>query len=322
MGRRYQGGYLRLSKRKAGPYRWEFLWREVNPLGKVVRRKAIIGTVEQYPTSSAASDAINGLRVSINEDRNRQWGQNITVADLVDHYKRIELSNDSVWHAYATRVAYQDFMERYIRPRWGTLSIRQVRTVDVEMWLRQLRRVNGLPLANSTKAKIRSLMSVLFNHAIRYEWLEQGKNPTTLARQSAKRMRVPDILEVEEISALLAQLDSPFRLMVLVAATTGLRRSELFALRWSDVDFLHLEIRVMRSIFRQVIGDCKTEGSRRPVPIDASLAADLWMWREATLYRGPDDWIFASRHTHGLQPFWPDMILTKVVRRAAKASRN
>ena len=74
MERRYQGGYLRLSKRKAGPYRWEFLWREVNPLGKVVRRKAIIGTVEQYPTASAASDAINGLRVSINEDRNRQWG--------------------------------------------------------------------------------------------------------------------------------------------------------------------------------------------------------------------------------------------------------
>jgi len=318
MERRYQGGYLRLSKRKVGPYRWEFLWREINPLGAIVRRKAIIGTVEQYPTASAASEAINGLRVSINEDRNRQRGQNITVADLVDHYKRIELSNDSVWHAYATRIAYQDFIERYIRPRWGTCNIRQLRTVDVEMWLRQLRRLNGLPLANSTKAKIRSLMSVLFNHAIRYEWLEQGRNPITLVRQSAKRMRVPDVLEVVEISALLAQLDSPFRLMVLFAATTGLRRSELFALRWSDVDFLHLEIRITRSIFRQVIGDCKTEGSRRPVPIDASLAADLWIWREATPYRGPDDWIFASRHTHGLHPFWPDMVLTKVIRPAAK----
>ena len=100
--------------------------REVTPLGTIVRRKAIIGTVEQYPTASAASEAINGLRVSINEDRNRQRGQNITVADLVDHYKRIELSNDSVWHAYATRVTYQDFIEGYIRPRWGTLVLGQV----------------------------------------------------------------------------------------------------------------------------------------------------------------------------------------------------
>jgi hypothetical protein len=85
----------------------------------IVRRKAIVGTVKQYPTASAASEAINGLRVAINGDRNRQRGQNITVADLVDHYKRIELSNDSVWHAYATRIAYQEFIERYIRPRWG-----------------------------------------------------------------------------------------------------------------------------------------------------------------------------------------------------------
>jgi hypothetical protein len=42
-------------------------------------------------------------------------------------------------------------------------------------------------MAPSTKAKIRNLMSVLFNRAIRYEWLEQGRNPILLVRQSAKR---------------------------------------------------------------------------------------------------------------------------------------
>ena len=47
------------------------------------------------------------------------------------------------------------------------MNIRDVRTVAVENWLRQLRRVDGDPLANTTKAKIRNLMSVLFNHAIR-----------------------------------------------------------------------------------------------------------------------------------------------------------
>jgi hypothetical protein len=42
-------------------------------------------------------------------------------------------------------------------------------------------------LADATKAKIRNLMIVLFNHAIRYEWLEQRRNPITLVRQSAQR---------------------------------------------------------------------------------------------------------------------------------------
>ena|ERR1700730_13540035 len=48
-------------------------------------------------------------------------------------------------------------------------------------------RRHGERLADATKAKIRNLMSVLFNHAIRYEWLEQGRNPITLVRQSAQR---------------------------------------------------------------------------------------------------------------------------------------
>jgi hypothetical protein len=50
-------------------------------------------------------------------------------------------------------------------------------------------------MANTTKAKIRNLMSVLFNHAIRYEWLEQGKNPITLVRQSGARQTTPEVLE-------------------------------------------------------------------------------------------------------------------------------
>jgi len=93
-----------------------------------------------------------------------------------------------------------------------------------------LQRADGTPLANTTKAKIRNLFSVLFNHAIRYEWLGQGRNPITLVRQSAKRNRTPEVLEPREIQDLLLQLKSCFRLMVLLAVTTGLRRSELLAL--------------------------------------------------------------------------------------------
>jgi len=77
--------------------------------------------------------------------------------------------------------------------------------VNVEHWLRTLNAENGEPLANATKAKIRNIFSVLFNHAIRYEWLEQGKNPIRLVRQSAKRRQIPLVLEIAEIRALLAQ---------------------------------------------------------------------------------------------------------------------
>lgn len=135
------------------------------------------------------------------------------------------------------------------------MSVCCVRTIAVERWLRRLQRVDGAPLANTTKAKIRNLFSVLFNHAIRFEWLGQGRNPVTLVRQSAKRERIPEVLEPAEVQGLLLQLKSCFRLMVLLDVTTGLRRSELFALKWNDVDFSNMRLDVLRSIYLRHIGN-------------------------------------------------------------------
>jgi integrase len=157
---------------------------------------------------------------------------------------------------------------------------------DEPKWrLRQLRRKDGSPLANTTKTKIRSLMSVLFNHAIRYEWLEQGKNPITLVRQSTARQKTPEVLDPKEIQDLLFHLESPYRVMVLLAATTGLRRSELFALKWDDIDFSNETLNVSRAIYNQVVGNCKTEGSSRPLPLDRFVAKALWSWKKQSDFK-------------------------------------
>ena len=92
MRTRYQRGYLRLGHRKTGPDCWEFLWWDTELTGKRVRRKAVIGTVQQYINAQDAWEASNGLRVSINEARNRQREQRISVADLIDHYTETELA--------------------------------------------------------------------------------------------------------------------------------------------------------------------------------------------------------------------------------------
>ena len=319
MRARYQRGYLRIGQRKTGPACWEFLWWDTEPAGRRVRRKAVVGTVLRYPTIEDAWQASNGLRVSINETRNREREQNIAIADLVDHYIRTELAGNSgdTGKSHATRIIYKEFLTRWVKPAWGDLHIRAVRTTAVERWLRNLRRVDGQPMAPSTKAKIRNLMSVLFNHSIRYEWLEQGKNPILLVRQSSKRQKCPEFLEVNELQALLCELDQCFRVMVFLDAVTGLRRSELLALKWANIDFENLQIHVRRSIYLNVVGNCKTEASRRPVPMDPILAAELLTWNQITLYQQPDDWVFASPRTRGRHPYWPDALLSRVVRPAA-----
>jgi hypothetical protein len=95
-------------------------------------------------------------------------------------------------------------------------------------------------------------MSAVFNHAMRHEWLE--KNPISLVRQSAKRESIPAVLDAAEISALLTELPFPYKQMVLLAATTGLRVSELLGLKCDDINFDSREIHLSHGVVHRVIG--------------------------------------------------------------------
>lgn len=157
---------------------------------------------------------------------------------------------------------------------WGKTAIDQIRTVAVEEWLR------AIPRANGTKSKIRNTMSALYNHAIRWEFTD--KNPITGpvrgsgVRQSAKRERIPDLLEVEEFQHLQADLRLREQILVWLDMTSGLRRGELAGLRWEDVRSQDLAIMAQRSVVDQVVGNVKTEASKRPVPIDPFIQRICW----------------------------------------------
>jgi len=105
-------------------------------------------------------------------------------------------------------------------------------------------------------------MSVLFNHACRYELFD--RNPIYLVRQSAKRRTAPVILMPAEIKALINGLALRERTLVLLAASTGLRQSELFGLKWGDIDFDQGTMSVTRSIVYGVVSQiARRKGLRK-----------------------------------------------------------
>ena len=153
MGRHYQRGYLRCVKRKSGSNCWEFLWRENDGAGKRVRRTAVVGSVERYPTKQEALDAVNGLRMQVNADRNRQPVHPLLIADLIDHYIQTELSPSADWHSHATRIVYRYFMKKWIQPHWGKMGLAAVRTIDVQHWLRGYNGPTALRWPNQRKPR-------------------------------------------------------------------------------------------------------------------------------------------------------------------------
>jgi integrase len=241
-------------------------------------RKRVIGSLEIYRTKTAAEKAAGVFRMEL-LDKGAVALTTITIRELVMHFREQELvDRGEDGRSYSTRDRCESVLMKWILPRWENMPIDQIRTVAVEEWLRSISRANG------TKAKIRNTMSVLFNHAIRWEFVRT--NPITGpvrgsgVRQTAKRKHIPDVLDVGEFQALLGELRLRERVMLWIGMTTGLRRGKLAGLKWCDVNFEKLTVDVLRSVVDQQVGKVKTEASKKPVPIDPYVAEDLLDWAE------------------------------------------
>ncbi|WP_263374009.1 tyrosine-type recombinase/integrase [Granulicella aggregans] len=304
---RYQQGSLTKETRNRGSDVWVYRWREPVGNGQTCQRKRIVGTVDEYKTKSAAQRAVDGLRLDINSTVTATQA-NHTVAELIAHYKQVEL--ESGRHTPRVRQVYRHNLDDLILPKWGVYRLKDVTAVAVERWL------ESLPYAPATKTKVKGVFGTLFRHGMRYEWA--ANNPIALVRCSSKRVELPAVLAPEEIRAILGELSEPARTVTLLAAITGMRRGELFGLKWEDMDFERRTIRIVRSLVDQIEGQPKTETSRKPLPMSDFLAAALKNWRQQTSYSDASDWVFASPMSFGKHPYWPDMVLRRHILPAAK----
>jgi integrase len=305
----FQHGSLTIETRNSGKQVWIFRWRESGPDGKRIRRKAIVGTKQEYPTKAKAEKAASALRLDLTKEQPHRIKATVTVGQLAAHYMEKELDEQHPTKAYSTRECYRAMIELHILPRWENYRLGDVRTVAVEDW------IGSLSLANASKAKLRNVFHALYSHGQRYEW--HDANPITKVRQSAQRQKEPEILDANELSRLLTSLPDPFRSMVFVAAATGLRRGELIGLKWEDIGFDAGLIHPRRSIVNQNIGKLKTVASAKPVALDPHLALALGNLKAGSLFNKPGDWVFASPASSGKKPYWPDMVLNRRVRPAA-----
>jgi integrase len=303
-----QNGSLIKRARHSQSEVWEFRWREPGPTGTRCHRRIILGSTDQITDESAARQAVAALQIEINPNL-KSTQPAIRIGDLVRHFEQRELRADFAWRTFSTRNGYECNLRKWIVPRWNQHPSKTLKAGEVELWLR------SLPLSRASCAKLRNLMSMLFNHGIRYGICDT--NPIRLVRQGAKRKKIPIVLTSIEVRRLIEALPLRERTLVLMAAGTGLRMSELFALKWGDIHFDRHEISVIRSIVFQVVGPCKTEASQRPIPMDGCLAEGLELWRAQSQYRADSDWVFASVNSGGPLPYWGQPIMRKIIRPVA-----
>ncbi len=305
---RYQYGTVELSPRSRGPAVWVYRWRETGPQGNSVRMSLILGPADKIKTRSQAMKAAEEHRSRANREESLPLAPTFGV--LIDKFisdeKLLSAKNrsrsigtieenekfDEDVVESSTAYAYLSMIKVHLRPRWGKTPISGVKPAAVQNWLRDLN------VAPKTKAHIKALMHQLFEKAMLWELIPIDRNPIQLVRVKgiSKRTRKPTVLTAEQCAALISSLPDPYRTMVTVAICTGLRVSEILALRWSRVDFDRLTLSVKVKAVNGRIGRVKTECSEDELPLDPEFAALLQSWK-AHCRKTAGDWVFPSHVT-------------------------
>lgn len=124
------------------------------------------------------------------------------------------------------------------------------------------------PLSSSTISKIHFVFSAVFAAAVRWEWI--STNPAKVAkkpRQPAPQPTPPTPEQAGRIIAAAWEQDASWGTLVWLVMATGMRRAEVLALRWSDLDLDTGSLTIRRNYVRTgghaVEKDTKTHRIRR-----------------------------------------------------------
>lgn len=182
-----------------------------------------------------------------------------------------------------TLEGYGAVIRCYIKPAIGDIPLKNLRPEHVQM------------MYNDALKQGLSPQSIRFIHAVLHGSLEQAEKGQLVLRNVSEATALPretkteiHPLNLDQVKKLLHAIKE-HRLYpaILLEVNTGLRRGELLAIRWDDVDLQKGLLKVKRNLVRTYLPESngtktgllfqepKTEKSKREVPIPKSVVDEL-----------------------------------------------
>jgi integrase len=223
----------------------------------------------------------------------------------------------------ATRSLYASLSRKHIEGGViGPIPLAKLRPSDVEKLILALR---SAKLSDSTVRQVYTVLRLGLDGAVRDGLL--ARNPATPVQRPGVARKEASHLDPQRVTQLLAAAESSrYHAALVLIATTGLRRGEALALRWSDVDLDAGVLRVRETVQRidgkLSTGEVKTDRSRRTIPLSPAMVALLRRHRVTQLeerMRAANQWaetdlVFTTELGRVVEP----RNLLRVVEAAAK----
>jgi integrase len=249
-----------------GPNRWAIVLETRDAGGKRKQKwHSFQGTKREAKTKLAELEA--QLSQGTYVEHSRQ-----TLGEFLDRWERD-------WAAVnvspKTLERYSQLLRKHVRPALGDLAIQAIKPDHLNKLYRDL---HGA-LAPRTIKHIHRLLHRVFGHAAKWETIK--RNIVALVDSPKVNPTEAAALQLPEIPTMLTGLRGKALFPIAVVALgTGMRRGELCALRWQDVDLDAASLRVERSLEQTRKGGLrfkapKTARGRRTISLSPSVVAEL-----------------------------------------------
>lgn len=241
---------------------------------------------ESFATKDEAEAFLADQVIAVGSGRLATKAQRtVTFGDLWPRFEAIK-SNKSK----KTQEMYSGVWNLYVKDKWGSTMLRDVRSPAVDEWLAGLKsfRNEKVGISESYEHKILLVLKSLCQLAVADGALPKSPLAESKARSQPATSR--RYLEVSQTDALLESI-KPHDLMVEVMLHTLVRRGEAAGFKVSDLSVSRKRLRVERDIDEDGEEDGTKNRRHRDVPVGGPLLERL---KEAVKDKAPGDYIMTG----------------------------
>ena len=264
-------GHIRKNELKSGKASYSFIVETEADL-ETGKRQRIYKT---FKTKKEAEKAMQETMAKIN-NHSFVKDSKITVKAFLLEWLEVYIKphmSPTTTDSYVTQV------EKYIIPALGNKKLQDLKTVDIQKFYNQLKEkspLSGKPLSAKTIKNIHMNLQAALDKAVEDEIIT--KNPAKKVElQKAKKYQA-DVYNMEDILEVFkAAKDTDLELAIHILLLLGLRRGELLALRWVNVDFQNGYVNIVENAVRigksgkTLIKAPKSESGVRKIQVPSSL---------------------------------------------------
>jgi integrase len=179
---------------------------------------------------------------------------------------------------HSTQKNHRHITRKHLIPRFGEMALADVTTQEIQAYVAHPTQQGYAP---KTIDHVHDVLSAILRTGVKWGHLKdnpaRGADLPTLATVKPKWA-----LTIAQAAALLKALPPLAQTMTGVALLTGLRRGELFALRWKAIDLNVGVLTVQEAVYEGAFGTPKTQAGLRAVPLAEGVVDLLQAWQQRT----------------------------------------